>query len=146
MNDIFNSIIWSKVSISSSLSNSSVCRCWTAGWGKDEFSGSFQFIQHKVDVPIVPAAQCNAALKQALNQKKPGVGDRFQLTQGEVCAGTENGKDACTGDGGSPLVCQAQSGRWTVVGLVAWGIGCGSHVPGVYTNVHHYKQWINSIN
>ena len=28
--------------------NSSVCRCWTAGWGKDEFSGSFQFIQHKV--------------------------------------------------------------------------------------------------
>ena len=36
--------------------------------------------------------------------------------------------------------------RWTVVGLVAWGIGCGSHVPGVYTNVHHYKQWINSIN
>ena len=23
-------------------------RCWTAGWGKDEFSGSFQFIQHKV--------------------------------------------------------------------------------------------------
>jgi len=64
----------------------------------------------------------------------------------KVCAGTENGKDACTGDGGSPLVCQAQSGRWTVVGLVAWGIGCGSHVPGVYTNVHHYKQWINSIN
>ena len=28
--------------------NSSACRCWTAGWGKDEFSGSFQFIQHKV--------------------------------------------------------------------------------------------------
>ena len=23
-------------------------KCWTAGWGKDEFSGSFQFIQHKV--------------------------------------------------------------------------------------------------
>merc|ERR1711936_499191 len=128
------------------FSNGTGARCWTAGWGKDEFSGSFQFIQHKVDVPLVPAAQCNAALKQALNQKKPGVGDRFQLTQGEVCAGTENGKDACTGDGGSPLVCQAQSGRWTVVGLVAWGIGCGSHVPGVYTNVHHYKQWINSIN
>merc|ERR1712001_177208 len=96
------------------FSNGTGARCWTAGWGKDEFSGSFQFIQHKVDVPLVPSSQCNAALKRALNQKKPGVGDRFELTQGEVCAGTENGKDACTGDGGSPLVCQAQSegGRW----------------------------------
>jgi len=66
------------------FSNGTGARCWTAGWGKDEFSGSFQFIQHKVDVPLVPASQCNTALKRALNQKKPGVGDRFQLTQGEV--------------------------------------------------------------
>merc|ERR1712013_653147 len=34
----------------------------------------------------------------------------------EICAGAEVGKDACTGDGGSPLVCQAKSGRWTVMG------------------------------
>merc|ERR1712156_996336 len=128
------------------FSNGTGVRCWVAGWGKNEYDGSFQFIQHKVDVPIVDDYKCNLALKRALNRKEQGVGDRFQLHQSEVCAGTETGKDACTGDGGSPLVCQAQSGRWTVVGLVAWGIGCGSHVPGVYTNVHHYKQWINSIN
>merc|ERR1712173_178074 len=30
------------------FSNGTGARCWTAGWGKDEFSGSFQFIQHKV--------------------------------------------------------------------------------------------------
>jgi len=128
------------------FANGTGARCWTAGWGKDEFSGSFQFIQHKVDVPLVPDYKCNSALKAALNRQKPGVGDRFELTAGEVCAGTETGKDACTGDGGSPLVCQAQSGRWTVVGLVAWGIGCATELPGVYTNVHHYKNWINSIN
>jgi len=127
------------------FSNGSGVRCWTAGWGKDEFSGDFQFLQHKVDVPLVPDYKCNSALKAALNRKKAGVGDRFQLSAGELCAGTETGKDACTGDGGSPLVCQAESGRWTVVGLVSWGIGCATHLPGVYTNVYHFKNWINSI-
>merc|ERR1711913_106079 len=53
-------------------------------------------------------------------------------------------KDACTGDGGSPLVCQAQSGRWTVVGLVSWGIGCASDLPGVYVDIAHYRNWINA--
>merc|ERR1711971_699809 len=106
------------------FSNGTGVRCWVAGWGKNEYDGSFQFIQHKVDVPIVNDYKCNSALKRALNRKSAGVGDRFQLHDSEVCAGTETGKDACTGDGGSPLVCQAQSGRWTVVGLVSWGIGC----------------------
>lgn len=30
--------------------------------------------------------------------------------------------DACTGDGGAPLMCHV-AGRWYAVGLVAWGIG-----------------------
>ena len=65
-------------------------------------------------------------LQAALNQQRSGTGNRFELHSSEVCAGGEVGKDACTGDGGSPLVCQAQSGRWTVVGLVTWGVGCPS--------------------
>lgn len=33
--------------------------------------------------------------------------------------------------------------QWYVVGLVAWGIGCGtSNVPGVYVNVANYIAWI----
>jgi len=126
------------------FSNGTGVRCWVAGWGKNEFDGSFQFIQHKVDVPIVDDYKCNAALKRALNRKSAGVGDRFQLHDSEVCAGTETGKDACTGDGGSPLVCQAQSGRWTVVGLVSWGIGCATDIPGVYTKLSYFKNWINA--
>lgn len=48
------------------------------------------------------------------------------------------------GDGGAGLVCQANS-MWYVVGLVAWGIGCGSvNVPGVYINVTNYISWIQS--
>lgn len=40
--------------------------------------------------------------------------------------------DACTGDGGSPLVCPI-AGRFYVVGLVAWGIG---------EFEHHKRLWI----
>merc|ERR1739841_257968 len=108
------------------FSNGTGARCWTAGWGKDEFSGSFQFIQHKVDVPLVPASQCNAALKRALNQKKPGVGDRFQLSLGVVCAGTENGKDACTGDEEALLSAKLspEGGQW-----LAWWLGGSDAAP-----------------
>jgi len=126
------------------FSNGTGVRCHVAGWGKDEFTGNFQFIQHKVDLPLVDDFSCNSALKRALNSKKPGAGDRFQLDSSEICAGGEIGKDACTGDGGSPLVCQAASGRWTVVGLVTWGIGCASHLPGVYVDLYQFRDWINS--
>merc|ERR1739845_179728 len=122
------------------FSNGTGVRCHVAGWGKDEVDGQFQFIPKKVDLSLIPAAQCEAKLKLALNARKPGTGDRFQLDASEICAGGEIGKDACTGDGGSPLVCQAQSGRWTVVGLVSWGIGCASDLPGVYVDIAHYRD------
>jgi len=126
------------------FANRTGVRCWVAGWGKDEIDGSFQFKQHKVDLPLVEDGSCQAKLKVALNGQKRGVGDRFSLSPSEVCAGAEVGKDACTGDGGSPLVCQANSGRWTVVGLVTWGVGCASDVPGVYAKVSHFINWINA--
>merc|ERR1712107_747038 len=126
------------------FSNGTGVRCHVAGWGKDEVDGSFQFIPKKVDLSLMPGDQCEARLKLALNTRQQGTGDRFQIHPSEVCAGGEVGKDACTGDGGSPLVCQAQSGRWTVVGLVSWGIGCASDLPGVYVKVSHYREWINA--
>ena len=61
----------------------------------------------------------------------------------EICAGG-NDQDACDGDGGAPLVCEGASGRWYVVGLVAWGEGCGKPgVPGVYTRVDYFRDFID---
>merc|ERR1712018_484007 len=125
------------------FNNGTGVRCWVAGWGKNEVDGSFQFIQHKVDLPLVENNSCNNKLKSALNQQRAGSGNRFSLSPSEICAGGQVGKDACTGDGGSPLVCQGLSGRWTVVGLVTWGVGCASDVPGVYARMSHFTQWIN---
>uniref|UniRef100_A0A1I8PUD1 Phenoloxidase-activating factor 2 n=1 Tax=Stomoxys calcitrans TaxID=35570 RepID=A0A1I8PUD1_STOCA len=117
-------------------------RCYVAGWGKNDFgpTGAFQAIQREVDVPLIPNADCQTALRQTR------LGASFVLNNASfICAGGEAGKDACTGDGGSPLVCQT-GGIWYVVGMVAWGIGCGTAgVPGVYVNVATYLPWIQTM-
>ena len=43
----------SKEQFSFQFNNGTGTRCWVAGWGKDEFNGNFQFLQRKVDLPLV---------------------------------------------------------------------------------------------
>ena len=70
------------------------------------------------------------------------LGPRFVLDAGFICAGGEENKDACKGDGGGPLVCEV-NGISQLAGIVSWGIGCGQrNVPGVYVKVSHYERWI----
>ncbi|KAL7301832.1 hypothetical protein TKK_0005439 [Trichogramma kaykai] len=117
-------------------------RCFVSGWGKNSFTGSYQNIMREVDVPILDGTDCENRLKNTR------LGAAFILNRNSfLCAGGEPGKDACTGDGGSPLVClNSQTSRWSVYGLVAWGIGCATtNVPGVYTNVYNFLPWINQI-
>ncbi|XP_025986900.1 uncharacterized protein LOC105197529 isoform X2 [Solenopsis invicta] len=116
-------------------------RCWTTGWGKDAFGdyGKYQNILKEVDVPVVSNHVC----EQQMRRTRLGPG--FNLHPGFVCAGGEEGKDACKGDGGSPMVCE-RHGRWQLTGVVSWGIGCGQvNVPGVYTRVSYYLDWIRQI-
>ncbi|KAF2897596.1 hypothetical protein ILUMI_08582 [Ignelater luminosus] len=116
-------------------------RCWTTGWGKDAFGefGKYQNILKEVDVPVIGFAQCQQQLQQTR------LGYEFKLHPGFICAGGEEGKDACKGDGGGPMVCE-RGGTWQIVGVVSWGIGCGQHgVPGVYVKVAHYLDWIRQL-
>ncbi|XP_036148082.1 uncharacterized protein LOC118644183 [Monomorium pharaonis] len=116
-------------------------RCWTTGWGKDAFGdyGKYQNILKEVDVPVVSNHVCEQQMRRTR------LGPSFNLHPGFVCAGGEEGKDACKGDGGGPMVCE-RHGRWQLTGVVSWGIGCGQvNVPGVYTRVSYYLDWIRQI-
>ncbi|KAL6422376.1 hypothetical protein ACFW04_010608 [Cataglyphis niger] len=112
-------------------------RCWVTGWGKNGFNGLEQNILKEVDVPVLTNAACQTELR------KTRLGEHFVLDTNSMCAGGEAGKDACTGDGGSPLVCSINNRPFQVIGLVIWGIGCADpKIPGVYTNVYNYLSWI----
>lgn len=68
-------------------------RCWVSGWGKDAFgtNGKYQSIMKEVDVPIIDQSTCESALQ------KTRLGQFFMLNKSSfICAGGEQGKDACT--------------------------------------------------
>ena len=116
-------------------------RCWVSGWGKDAFGkgGSYQHVLKEVDLPVLTHFDCERKLKQTR------LGPDFVLHPGFLCAGGEEGKDACKGDGGGPLVCEV-GGLWQLAGIVSWGVGCGERdVPGVYVKVGHYNSWIQQV-
>ncbi|XP_020292201.1 uncharacterized protein LOC109858907 isoform X2 [Pseudomyrmex gracilis] len=116
-------------------------RCWATGWGKDAFGdyGKYQNILKEVDVPVVDNHVCEQQMRRTR------LGPSFNLHPGFICAGGEEGKDACKGDGGGPMVCE-RHGHWQLAGVVSWGIGCGqAGVPGVYARVSYYLDWIRQI-
>ncbi|XP_066975651.1 uncharacterized protein [Macrobrachium rosenbergii] len=116
-------------------------RCHSTGWGKDAHGdgGKFQRVLKEVEVPVLSHLQCQKALRLTR------LGASFSLPEGNICAGGEEGRDTCEGDGGGPLVCPGHNGHAQLVGLVSWGIGCGKvGIPGVYVDVAHYLEWIRA--
>ena len=87
--------------------------------------------------------ECQFRMKQALGRD---AGRNFLLSESEICAGGEEGKDACDGDGGAPLVCQSKDNRWNVVGLSSLNIVVGMsslecHHWNVIIGVSSYHHW-----
>ncbi|XP_060809287.1 phenoloxidase-activating factor 2 [Amyelois transitella] len=114
--------------------------CVANGWGKNQFGlkGRYAVILKKVEIDMVQHERCNQLLK------KTRLGSKFKLHSSFVCAGGEEGKDTCQGDGGAPLACPIGGDRYKLSGLVSWGIGCGGKdVPAVYANVPAFRQWVD---
>ncbi|XP_031632051.1 uncharacterized protein LOC116346252 [Contarinia nasturtii] len=68
------------------------------------------------------------------------------VSEGQYCAFDPAGRhDSCQGDGPLRYFPDGDSYIATIVGIVSFGQGCGLEMPGVYTRVAHYFDWIESI-
>ncbi|RWS06566.1 Serine proteinase stubble-like protein [Dinothrombium tinctorium] len=130
-------------------------QCVTTGWGKNAYrGGSYSNILKEVSLPVIPHYKCQESLR------KTRLGSRFRLHDSFICAGGEEGRDSCKGDGGGPLTCYRKDGTYALagnnvdkckkslmspeIGLVSWGIDCGhAGVPGVYVKVQKFLDWIS---
>ncbi|KYQ52119.1 Putative trypsin-6, partial [Trachymyrmex zeteki] len=103
--------------------------CQIAGWGYTivgvpRVSSDLMY----VDLPIRSKKECRKLLKNVTD-----------LPPGMFCAGyLEGGRDACQGDSGGGMVCNG-----ILTGIVSGGQECAEPLlPGVYTDVFHYLDWI----
>lgn len=109
------------------------------GWGKTSINNEDDRsnILQKAKLVAVPVDKCNATYVQR------SYGTR-SIESTQICA-WGNSSDACWGDSGGPLQIRQKSGVFSIVGVVSYGAGCGGKIPGVYTRVSKYIDWIERI-
>ncbi|KAF4085855.1 hypothetical protein AMELA_G00099670 [Ameiurus melas] len=102
------------------------------GWGHLQENGQLSSNLQEANINLINSAQCSVIY---------GAG----ITSRMICAGSLQGKvDACQGDSGGPLV--YLNDRWTLVGVVSWGVGCARPgLPGVYSNVDPMLNWVYTV-
>ncbi|XP_061509621.1 CLIP domain-containing serine protease B15-like [Anopheles gambiae] len=101
------------------------------GWGRTR---SYSGVRRKYKIEM-PGRNISACVR-AYGLRAPEV-PRIHL-----CVGGVYRKDVCHGDSGGALM-RRESNRWVQEGIVSFGAyRCGKPLPGVYTNVAHYIDWI----
>ncbi len=106
------------------------------GYGRITTDGPQSDTQLKVDIGVRPDGDC-----EGYGNYNPAV---------MVCAGDPTqdpnapGDDSCPGDSGGPLVANV-NGAPVQFGVVSFGGDCGVGLPGVYTRVTTFTEWVNGI-
>ena len=123
------------------------------GWGltEDEAQGGARSNQlREVEIPIYADPACTADFQAA------GAPEGFFDPTTMVCAGGKDGRDACGGDSGGPLLVP-DGGRLALAGVVSFGAvfvdaqgreySCAENVPGVYARVaaEPLNPWVRSL-
>ncbi|XP_052132554.1 CLIP domain-containing serine protease B9-like, partial [Frankliniella occidentalis] len=111
-------------------------RAKLVGWGLTAGQTAVPGPQQQLDLPIVQLETCAQVYERVV-----------PVTSDQLCVGGEQGRDACSGFGGAPLVSLDATGtRYYQIGIVSFGsTRCGVEgVPSVYTRVDHYAEWIRA--
>ncbi|XP_058453441.1 CLIP domain-containing serine protease B8-like [Malaya genurostris] len=112
-----------------------------SGWGRTDIfrkqlgNNALSPIKLKVVLPYVDSDTCQKVFRP----------QRLEIGSGQLCAGGQKAKDTCGGDSGSPLMhYDVTKGVWVLTGIVSLGVrDCGTEgIPGVYTNVREYLDWL----
>ncbi|XP_046988115.1 trypsin-2-like [Schistocerca americana] len=124
-------------------------RCYVAGWGVtapettnartaialvtglcmiEDLLYTLPLLQ-KVTMPLLSFKDCV--------KKYPWAKD-FLVEKEHICTLSIEGKDACSGDAGGPLVCDG-----FMVALVSTGVGCATNTnPTIYSRTDTHMHWI----
>ncbi|CAH0725548.1 unnamed protein product, partial [Brenthis ino] len=112
-----------------------------AGWGftnEDRGIGTRPNVLQKTEVVVVENGECNRWYESQ--------GSKVRVIATQMCAGYEQGgRDSCWADSGGPLTLKGDKGHIMLVGVVSTGSGCArAKMPGIYTRVSKYTEWIMS--
>jgi len=113
--------------------------CHISGWGftskSSDTGGSSPRILQEVSGRIWRYSDCAAKWKPNGMNLNPKV----------YCFGNDNGRNygVCNGDSGGPMSCQS-AGGWIVVGVAHFAEGRCKNLPGGYTKVEPYLDWIKA--
>lgn len=112
------------------------------GWGLTQFGGAPSNALQEVDLQLFSHEECQRTYGTSSKKVPEGIKNEFQ-----ICAGGRNAeKDTCQGDSGGPLQARVIHELYKVVGVTSFGKACGTtNVPGVYTRVSSYVDWIESV-
>nr|XP_029718822.1 serine protease easter-like [Aedes albopictus] len=100
------------------------------GWGLND-QETYGHVKQKVMLQIHDLQTCIDKYKST----------RLTPKDTQLCAGGVPGQDTCRGDSGGPLTKLVRANHF-LYGIVSMGSGCGSTIPGLYTNVVKYIDWI----
>ncbi|XP_020811367.1 serine protease easter [Drosophila serrata] len=108
---------------------------FVTGWGTTE-NGSTSDVLLQANVPLQPRTACSQAYRR-------------NVPLSQLCVGGGDLQDSCKGDSGGPLQAPVPylgqfAPRMVEFGIVSQGVvTCGQiSLPGLYTNVGEFVQWI----
>ncbi|XP_072943161.1 venom serine protease Bi-VSP-like [Epargyreus clarus] len=113
-----------------------------AGWGHVEYKGNTSETLKKETAYEVHSSLC---VSQLVLKGFKWINDTMICAKGEQRKG-KLAADTCQGDSGGPLMAVIENRNldcnYVVTGVVSWGPQCGQGLPGSYTRVSAYLDWI----